>query len=399
MVELHINPELLVVVPEPTKEDYTALKKSIQANGQHTPIIVWKDPSSGNTFIIDGHSRNEACKELGIEPAIEYKEFESWLDATKYAIQVNSNRRHLTQLQKVELAMRELQIEKKLAKQRQQSTLPKKGQKGFQKSVPNGIHTGNTCDVVSKKTGIPTRTVARLKKILDEGSDELKQKVASGKKSAASAERQINLEKIHTNPIKLPEGKYKIVLCDVPYKYDYEGEGAPNYPTLTEEDIVCLKDKEGRPVTDLFAKDAVILFWAPMPKLEEALRIVHAWGFTYKTAIVWSKEKEGISQQGTGYYTIATCELVLIATKGKPGIPLPKNRPLGILRAPRTKTHSEKPSILRHWIEKMYPNEKYLELFAREPTTGWTAWGNQLDIAETTEPDATKKGTLDDFEN
>ena len=399
MADLHINPELLAIVPEPTKEDYTALKKSIQTNGQHKPITVWKEPLSGKDYIIDGHSRNEACKELEIEPTKEYKEFESWLDATKYAIQVNSNRRHLTQLQKVELALREIQIEKKLAEQRQKSTLPKKGQKGFQKSVPNGIHTGSTCDVVSKKTGISSRTVARLKKILDDGSEDLKQQVASGKKSAASAERLINLEKTHTNPIPLPEGKYKVILCDVPYKYDYEGEGAPNYPTLAEGEIIHLKDKEGRPVTDMFAEDAIILFWAPLPKLEEALRILHAWGFYYKTAIVWSKEKEGISQQGVGYYTIATCELVLVAVKGKPGVPLPKNRPLGILRAPRTKTHSQKPDIFRHWIEKMYPNEKYLELFARETAKGWTAWGNQLDIRETIVQSTVKKGTLDDFEN
>jgi len=399
LVDLHINPELFAIIPEPTKEDFVALKKSIEANSQHKPMTVWKDPVSDKTFIIDGHSRNEACKQLGIEPIIDYKEFEGWLDAMRYAIHVNSNRRHLTQLQKVNLALRDIEIEKKLAEQRQKSTVPKKGQKGFQKPVPNGMYTGNTCDIVSKKTGISTRTVARLKRILDDGSEELKRDVASGKKSAASAERLIKLEKAHTNPIPLPEGKYKIVLCDVPYKYDYEVEGAPNYPTLSEEEIIDLKDKQGRPVTDIFAGDTIIFFWAPLPKLEEALRIIQAWGFSYKTAIVWSKEKEGISQQGTGHYIIATCELILVVTKGKPGVPLPKNRPLGILRAPRTKIHSQKPVILRHWIERMYPNEKYLELFARETAKGWTAWGDQLDIQETTRTSPTKKGTLDDFEN
>lgn len=399
MIDLHTNPELFALVPEPTKEDFVALKTSIKNNGQHKPIIAWKDTFSGNTFIIDGHSRYEICKQLKIEPKIEYKEFESWLGAMKYAIQVNSNRRHLTQLQKVQLALREIEIEKELAKQRKQSTLPQKGQKGFQKSMPNGMDTGNTCDIVSKKTGISSRTVARLKRILDDGSEEIKRDVASGKKSAASAERLIKLAKVHTNPMSLPDGKFKIILCDVPYKYDYEGEGAPNYPTLSEEEIIGLKDMHGKPVTDLFAADAIIFFWAPMPKLEEALRILHAWGFSYKTAIVWSKEKEGISQHGTGHYVIATCELVLIATKGRPGIPLPENRPLGILRAARTRIHSEKPELLRHWIEKMYPREKYLELFARVAAKGWTAWGNQLNIKEMTTKTNAKKGTLDYFEN
>jgi len=126
LVDLHINPELFAIIPEPTKEDFAALKKSIETNNQHKPITVWKDPVSDKTFIIDGHSRNESCKQLGIEPIIDYKEFESWLDAIRYAIQVNSNRRHLTQLQKVNLALRDIEIEKKLAEQRQKSTVPKK---------------------------------------------------------------------------------------------------------------------------------------------------------------------------------------------------------------------------------------------------------------------------------
>jgi len=398
--ELHINPELFVLVPEPTKEDFIALKKSIEEYGQHEPIIVWKEPVTGKTFIIDGHSRNNACKEIEINPKVQYKEFDSWDDAMLYAIQVNSKRRNLTDMQKVQLALRQIEIEKLLAENRQQSTIPKKGQKGFQK-LPNGMYTGNTCDIVAAKTGLSSRTVARHKKILDEGYDELKQKVASGQKSAAAAERQINLEKIHTNPIPLPDGQFKVILCDVPYKYDFEGTGAPNYPTLSEDEIISLKDTQGKPISGVFAQNSIIFFWTPMPKLDEAVRILQSWGFSYKTNIVWSKEKEGISQQGTGFYVVATCELVLIATKGTLVTPLPKNRPLGILKAPRT-NHSKKPDMLRHWIEKMYPHEKYLELFARETAKGWTAWGDQLDIKDTvdTQTNTTAiKGTLDEFEN
>ena len=396
MIDLHINPELFALVPEPSKEDFIALKKSIESDCQYKPITVWKDSVSDKTFIIDGHSRNEACKQLRIEPIIEYKEFESWLDAMKYAIQVNSNRRHLTQLQKVNLAFREIEIEKKLAEERQKSTLPKKGQKGFQKSMPNGMHTGNTCDIVSRKTGIPSRTVARFKKINDEGSKDLRKEVEYGKKSPAAAEKIINREKIRTNPIPLPNGKFRIILCDVPYKYDYQVEGSPNYPTLSEEDIINLKDKTGKPLREMFASDAIIFFWAPLPKLLEAQYILKEWGFIYKTAIVWSKEKDGKSQEGTGYYIRATCELLLIATKGKIGIPIAKDRPLGIIKAPRTKTHSQKPDIVRRQIMKMYPNEKYLELFARESVNGWTSWGNQLDLPESKES-SKEKQTLDDY--
>lgn len=395
MDEVFTDPELLAIVPEPSEEDFRALKKSMEEHGQLEPIIVWKDAHSGKPYIIDGHSRYKICKQLGFEPKLERKNFESWFDAIRYAINVNSNRRHLTPMQRVQIAFRQIEIEKQIALKRQKSTLPKKGQKGFQK-MPNGIHTGNTCDIVSEKTGIPSRTVARYKKILDEGSADLIRKVISGKKTAAGAERTIKLEKSQTKDIPLPEGKYKVILCDAPYKYDYEGEGAPDYPTLSEEEIINLKDMEGRPVLDLFADDSVIFFWSPMPKLEEALRILQTWGFSYKTSIVWSKEKGGISQQGPGYYAIATCEQVLVATRGKPGVPLPNNRPLGILRAPRAK-HSQKPEILRHWIEKMYPNEKYLELFARQTVSGWIPWGNQLDFPDVKASDT--KGILDYFED
>lgn len=316
MVELFINPELFALVPEPTKEDYIALKKSIQINGQHKPITVWKESVTGKSFIIDGHTRNESCKELNIEPIIKYQEFDGWDSAMLYAIQVNSNRRHLTDMQKVELALREIEIEKKIAEKRQKLTVPKKGEKGFQK-LPNGMHTGNTCDIVAAKTGLSSRTVARHKKILDEGSEELKKKVASGKKTVAAAERQINLEKMHTNPISLPDGKFKVILCDVPYKYDLEGQGTPNYPTLEKSEIISLKDKQGRPITDVFADDSIVFFWVPPPKLEEALDILKAWDFSYKTKITWSKEIDGISQKGVGHYIMATCEDILIATKGK----------------------------------------------------------------------------------
>lgn len=396
LVELSINPELFAIIPEPTKEDFVALKESIESTTQHKSIIVWKDPVSDKIFIIDGHSRYEACKQLGIEPLIEHKEFENWFDAMRYAIHVNSKRRHLTQIQKVNLAIREIEIEKQLATERQRSTMPNKGQKGFQKIMPNGMHTGNTCDIVSKKTGISTRTVARLKQIIDKGSEELKRDVVEGRKSPFTAERIINREKIRINSIPLPDGKFRIILCDVPYKYDYQVEGSPNYPTLSEEEIINLKDKAGKPLKEMFASDAIIFFWAPLPKLQEALHILNEWNFVYKTAIVWSKEKDGKSQEGTGYYIRATCELLLIATKGKIGTPIPKDRSLGIIKAARTKIHSQKPDIVRRQIMKMYPNEKYLELFARESVNDWTSWGNQLDLPEIKVP-LTKKQTLDDY--
>ena len=94
-------------------------------------------------------------------------------------------------------------------------------------------------------------------------------------------------------------------------------QGAPDYPTLNTEEIIHLKDKNGKPVTSVFSNDCIIFFFSPIPKIEESLKVLTAWGFKYKAAIVWSKEKDGKPQEGTGYDVRATCEMLLIATKEK----------------------------------------------------------------------------------
>lgn len=396
LIELAINPEIHSLVPEPEKDEYDSIKNSIKNDGQQEPIIVWKDSVSDKNFVVDGHTRYKICNELGIKPKIQFKIFESWLYVKKFAADANLLRRHLSATKKVELAFKLVEIENQLAEQRKKSTVPVKGQKGFQSmSVPNGVNTGRSADIVAEKTGLSSRTVSRIKFVLDSGNEELIQNVKNGKTKPSHAERIIRKEKAIRNPIPLPEGKYRVILSDVPFAYDNELEGAPNYPTLNTEEIIDLKDKNGKPITTVFADDCIIFFFSPIPKLEEALKILKAWGFTYKTAIVWSKEKDGKPQEGTGYYVRATCELLLIATKGRIGTPLPKNRPLGIIKEPRTKVHSQKPERIRSLITKMYPGEKPLELFARTTVESWEGWGDQLDLPDAKSVKKEKK--LDEF--
>lgn len=395
-LKLVTSPEIHALVPRPSNNEYESLKNSIKNEGQQEPIVIWSDSNSEKTFIIDGHTRFKICQELGLEPKVEFRIFESWLHAKKYAMDINLYRRQLSDYQKVELALRSIAIEDTLAAERKKTTFPVKGKKGFQPvSMPNGDNTGRVIEIIADKIGMSSRTVARLKRILDHGTDKLKQEVASGKTSPALAERMLKKEDIQRNPIQLPEGKYRVILCDVPFQYERELEGAPNYPTLPLEEIIHLKDKDGRPITSVFADDCVIFFWSPIPKLEESFKILDEWGFKYKTGMVWSKEKDGKPQEGTGYYVRATCELLLIATKGKIGTPLPKDRPLGIIKEPRTKIHSQKPERARYLIEKMYPGEKYLELFGREKIENWNVWGDQIDLPDVKNVQKEKK--LDEF--
>ncbi len=97
-----------------------------------------------------------------------------------------------------------------------------------------------------------------------------------------------------------------------------------------------------------------------------------SWGFTYKTCMIWAKDRIGM-----GYYARQRHEILLIATQGSPGTPSETDRPDSVIDAAREE-HSRKPVVFYETIETMYPKAEKLELFCREPRDGWTAWGNEV---------------------
>jgi len=169
--------------------------------------------------------------------------------------------------------------------------------------------------------------------------------------------------------LKLPEGKFNVIYADPPWKYDFSkafSDSIPaHYPVMDLDKICNLKI----PSSD----NAVLFLWVTNPKLEEAFQVINAWGFIYKTNFVWVKDKIGL-----GYYCRNQHELLLIAIKGNFSPPEEKNRVSSVIKAIRKK-HSVKPEIVYDIIEKMYPNQKYLELFARNKRKKWSGWG--LDYA------------------
>jgi N6-adenosine-specific RNA methylase IME4 len=182
-------------------------------------------------------------------------------------------------------------------------------------------------------------------------------------------ERQDEKRQQQLTPTKdLPINEFEVILADPPWRYDFSStetrEIENQYPTMELEDICELKVPA--------SKDCVLFLWATAPKLKEALKVIDAWGFEYKTHAVWDKQKIGM-----GYYFRGQHELLLVAIKGVPGTPLPEVRPASIISSPRT-NHSEKPILVYELIEQMYPNRNYLEMFARNERNGWTAWGNQM---------------------
>jgi N6-adenosine-specific RNA methylase IME4 len=167
----------------------------------------------------------------------------------------------------------------------------------------------------------------------------------------------------------LPTSRHSVIYADPPWQYDFSKSDSREienqYPTMPVDDICAL------PIPGIAAADCVLFMWATSPKLPEAMQVLNAWGFTYKTCMVWVKDKIGM-----GYYARQKHELLLIATQGNLPTPDPSNRPASVIEAPRGE-HSRKPEVVYELLEKMYPNLNKIELFSRTPRAGWKAWGNQ----------------------
>ncbi len=187
-MSLQLNSDYERLLPKMSEEEFAELKASIQSEGQHYPIIVNEDLE-----VLDGHHRYRACIELGIEPDFEVRKFEDKLLEKKFVIEANLRRRHLNNFQLVELAVPLLEIEKALAKKRQ-SVGGKNGRNlqlglASEDAVPQ--FKAKATEVIAKKAGVSTRTFERGKKILEEASEDDKQKLREGKASITKVYSEI----------------------------------------------------------------------------------------------------------------------------------------------------------------------------------------------------------------
>lgn len=183
------------------------------------------------------------------------------------------------------------------------------------------------------------------------------------------AYRRVNAKRIADAPAKpLPTGTYDLILADPPWKYDAsetETRHLDNqYPTLDDNEIAS----KYRPPA---AADAVLFLWATAPKLKEALAVMEAWGFAYRTHAIWDKEKIGM-----GYWFRGQHELLLVGTKGRFSPPAPESRVSSVIRSARGR-HSRKPEEVYGLLEAMFPKATKLEMFARETRAGWESWGKE----------------------
>lgn len=188
-----------------------------------------------------------------------------------------------------------------------------------------------------------------------------------------------------TDLLSLPQaGKYRVILADPPWGFQcWDGKdkkvasrgSATPYDTMEMDEIAAL------PVSEIAAPDCVLFIWIVWPTMPEALKVMDAWGFAYKTcAFTWLKADpyrmwtlEEDVYMGLGYWTRANSEVCLLGTRGKTrrrdnsvrqGIVEPKRQ------------HSRKPDCVYERIERLVEGP-YLELFARTTRSGWDSWGNE----------------------
>lgn len=180
--------------------------------------------------------------------------------------------------------------------------------------------------------------------------------------------------------------RFGTVLADPPWQFiNRTGKVAPEHRRLSRYGTMTVAEICGLPVSELAASTAHLYLWVPNALLPEGLRVLAAWGFEYKSNIVWHKVRKdgGSDGRGVGFYFRNVTELVLFGVRGKNARTLAPGRRQVNYLASRKREHSRKPDELYDIIEAC-SRGPYLEMFARGARPGWTVWGNQA--AEDYEP-------------
>ena len=364
-MEYHPIANVFPLLPESELQE---LADDIRERGLKEPIRTYEEK------ILDGRNRSAACIIAGVEP--KYREFKGDPEeAFRHVWSLNFHRRHMTQSQKGACAADAVGVIQNCisrAKERQGKrtdlveTFPQSGGK-------------KSRDEVGEMFGVSGRYVDDAVAVKRE-NPELHEKVKSGEMTLPQAKREIRVAARNEilREMEWPEGKYRVLYADPPWRYEHcktSNRRIENqYPTMDLDAICNMK------ISEITTPDSVLFLWATSPKLYEAMSVVDAWGFTYRTCIVWDKERIGM-----GYYARQQHETLLICTKSCPSVPVEEHRPCSVIRSPR-EGHSRKPDRFRELIDAMYPYGPRIELFARTKRDGWDVWGNEVQANSETQP-------------
>jgi N6-adenosine-specific RNA methylase IME4 len=173
----------------------------------------------------------------------------------------------------------------------------------------------------------------------------------------------------------LPADKrYGVIYADPPWRfepYTYHCESGLGLDRAADNHYPTMETLSIAQMSVPAAPDCVLFLWATVPMLPQALEVMTLWGFEYRSACVWAKDRIG-----TGYWFRNNAELLLVGVRGQVPAPAPGEQYASLIEA-KVGEHSAKPAAFAEMIEEMFPTLPRLELFARAPRLGWDVWGNE----------------------
>jgi N6-adenosine-specific RNA methylase IME4 len=356
-----------------------------QCGGVREPIVLYEGK------ILDGRNRYRGSLQAGTPCPMRVYDGD---DPLSFVISLNLKRRHLDESQRAMVAAKlatlahgQRQTGKfaALPTQAEASALLNVAERSVRSAAvvrdhgaPELQHAVDRGEVaVSTAADLTALPIEQQQKVVARGEQEVlraAKEIRARKSVERHAESVRRIAELSQATRALPTGqRFSLILADPPWYFEvYNSESGSaraaelHYPCMRTEDICAM------PVCDLACDDAVLFLWTTGPHLEEALRVVNAWGFRYATNICWVKD-----QIGLGYYVRNQHELLLVAMRGNLPAPLPAQRPPSVVSAPR-REHSRKPDEAYEMIERMYPDLPKIELFARGAgRLRWSAWGNE----------------------
>jgi N6-adenosine-specific RNA methylase IME4 len=177
------------------------------------------------------------------------------------------------------------------------------------------------------------------------------------------------------------DNKFSTILADPPWQFQNKtGKVAPEHKRLNRYSTITLDQIKELPIADVVKEPAHLYLWVPNALLPEGLDVMEAWGFKYKTNIIWHKVRKdgGPDGRGVGFYFRNTTEILLFGVRGSNARTLaPGRRQVNIIRTTK-REHSRKPDEVYKIIEAC-SSGPYLELFGRGKTDNWSVWGDQSD--------------------
>ncbi|GEB96065.1 MT-A70 family methyltransferase [Microbacterium lacticum] len=182
-------------------------------------------------------------------------------------------------------------------------------------------------------------------------------------------------------PLPTVDGGFKTILADPPWRFaNRTGKVAPEHKRLDRYSTMSLDEICDLPVADVSAKNAHLYLWVPNAMLPDGIRVMEAWGFRYVSNIIWAKRRKdgGPDGRGVGFYFRNVTEPILFGVRGSQRTLAPARSTVNMIET-RKREHSRKPDEQYDLIEACSPGP-FLEMFARYPREGWSAWGNESGV-------------------